>query len=102
MVINASLSDTISSANIPNNRLVPHSSSTQYYVAAVLSDNEYNHNEPFVLGNESITEFEGSSYVNAPITIGDYRYFVRAYTIGPVSQFILYSRKIDLTYLLKN
>ena len=92
----------MSSANIPNDQLVPHSSSTQYYVAAVLLQSEYNYNESFVLGNESITEFEGISYVNAPITIGDYRYFVRAYTIGPVSQFILYSRKIDLTYLLKN
>ena len=79
----------MSSANIPNNRLGPHSSSAQYYIAAVLSRSEYNYNESFVLGNESITEFEDVSYVNAPITIGEYRYFVRAYTIGPVSQFIL-------------
>ena len=78
----------MSSANIPNNQLVPHSSSTQYYVAAVLLGSEYNHNEPFVLGNESITEFENVAYVNAPITLGEYRYFVRAFTVGPVSQFI--------------
>ena len=89
VVINASLSNTVSSANIPNDRLVPHSSSTQYYVAAVLLQSEYNYNESFVLGNESMTVFEGVSYVNAPITIGEYRYFVRAYTVGPVSQFIL-------------
>ena len=88
MVINASLSDTISSANIPNNLLAPHSSSTHYYCAAVLLGSEYNHIEPFVLGNESLTEFEGVSYVNAPITLGEYRYFVRAFTVGPVSQFI--------------
>ena len=76
--------------NIPNDdQLGPHSSSALYYVAAVLLESEYNHNEPFVLGNESMTEFESVPYVNAPITLGEYRYFVRAFTIGPVSQFIL-------------
>ena len=85
VVINASLSHTVSSANIPNNRLGPHSSSARYYIAALLLQSEYNHNQPFVLGNESMTEFEGVPYVNAPITIGEYRYFVRAYTVGPVS-----------------
>ena len=76
--------------NILNDdRLGPYSSSARYYVAAVLLGREYNHNEPFVLGNGSMTEFESVSYLNAPITIGEYRYFVRAFTIGPVSQFIL-------------
>ena len=47
---------------------------------------------PFVLGNKSRTTFEGIEYINAPITLGTYRYFVRAYTIGPVSQFIIASQ----------
>ena len=85
VVINASLSNTISSANILNNQLVPHRSSALYYIAAVVLGSEYNHNEPFVLGNESTTEFESVPYVNAPITLGEYCYFVRAYAVGPVS-----------------
>ena len=87
MVINATIADTPSAASIDNNQLRPHSTSSQYYVAAVLLRSEYNPNVPFILGNGENTIFEGIRYENVPITIGIYRYFVRAYTIGPVSQF---------------
>ena len=71
-----------------NSNLGPHGSFSRYYVVAVIKKDEYNHDEPFVLGNESRTTFEGITYINVPITLGTYRYFVRAYTIGPVSQFM--------------
>ena len=88
MVINVTIGDILSPSSVNNNDLVPHSSSSQSYVAAVILSDNYNHDEPFVLGNESRTMFEGIEYVNAPITLGTYRYFVRAYTVGPVSQFM--------------
>ena len=44
--------NTISFTNILNdNWLASHSCSSLYYIAAVISVSEYNHNEPFVLGH---------------------------------------------------
>ena len=88
VVINATITDTPSVELVENDDLGPHSSYSRYYVAAVILSDNYNHDEPFVLGNESKTVFEGVEFTNAPITLGTYRYFVRAYTVGPVSQFM--------------
>ena len=87
MIINATVRDIPSTALVDNDQLGPHSPSSQYYVAAVLYQNEYSPNVPFILGNGSNTLHGSTIYENVPITIGTYRYFVRAYTIGPVSQF---------------
>ena len=81
------MSDIPSTALVDNDRLGPHSPSSQYYVAAVLYRNEYSPDVSFILGNGRITTRGSTIYENVPITIGTYRYFVRAYTIGPVSQF---------------
>ena len=85
MIINASVGDIQSTRLVQDDQLGPHSPSSPYYVAAVLDTNEYAPDVPFVLGNGVTTVFEGRSYVNVPITIGTYRYFVRAYTVAPVS-----------------
>ena len=88
MVINATVSDTPSALSIDNSALGPHNIiSNLYYVAAVKRHNEYNPDAPYILGNGENTTFDGIEYENVPITLGKYRYFVRAYTIGPVSQF---------------
>ena len=81
------MSDIPSTALVDNDQLGPYSPSSQYYVAAVLNRNEYNPNVPYILGNGSNSLHGYTIYENVPITIGTYRYFVRAYTIGPVSQF---------------
>ena len=86
MVINATLRDTPSALFIDNSALGPHDSTSDYYVAAVKLRNEYNPDAPYILGNGENITFEGIRYENVPITLGKYRYFVRAYTIGPVSQ----------------
>ena len=87
MVINATVSDTPSASSIDNSALGPHDSTSSFYVAAVKLHNEYNPNVPYILGNGENTTFGGIIYENVPITLGKYRYFVRAYTIGPVSKF---------------
>ena len=87
MVINATISDTPSASSIDNSALGPHDSTSDYYVAAVISHDEYKPNVPYILGAGECTTFEAITYENVPITLGTYRYFVRAYTIGPVSQF---------------
>ena len=88
-MINVTESDIVSVANIDD--LFPHGTPRPYYVAAVLKD-EYDPTKPFVLGDGKNTTFEGISYINVPISLGTYRYFVRAYTIGPVS-LMLYGKK---------
>ena len=86
MVINATVSDTPSASSIDNSALGRHGSlSDLYYVAAVKSRNEYNPDVPYILGTGECTTFEAITYGNVPITLGTYRYFVRAYTFGPVS-----------------
>ena len=85
MIVNASLTNMQSTTSVKDDQLGPHSPSSPYYVAAVLTPNEYDPGVPFVLGDGATTVFEGRSYENVPITIGTYRYFVRAYTIAPVS-----------------
>ena len=83
MVINATVRDTPSTALVENEG--PHSPTSPYYVAAVLYPNEYDPDAPFVLGDGEITTFGRMTYRNVPITLGTYRYFVRAYTVAPVS-----------------
>ena len=87
VVINATISDTPSALSIDNSALGPHDSTSEYYVAAVKQRNQYDPDVPYTLGNGENTTFEDTRYENVPITLGKYRYFVRAYTIGPVSQF---------------
>ena len=86
VVINATVSDTPSASSVDNSALGRHGSlSDLYYVAGVKSRNEYNPDIPYILGDGECTTFEVITYENVPITLGTYRYFVRAYTIGPVS-----------------
>jgi len=92
-VINATKSDIFSTTNIEEEDLGPHAISKEYYVAAVLSSAEYDPASPFVLGDGKNTIFDGILYTNVPISLGTYRYFVRAYTIGPVSLILLYRKK---------
>ena len=87
VIINATVRDTPSTALVEIDQLGPHSPSRPYYVAAVLyPDDDYNPDIPFILGNGRNTTRGSTRYENVPITVGTYRYFVRAYTIGPVSQ----------------
>ena len=85
MIINVTVNDMLSAVSVENDMLRPHNSSRSYYVAAVLRPNEYRPAMPFVLGNSRNTSFDGIRYQNVPLTLGTYRYFVRAVTIGPVS-----------------
>ena len=88
MIINASVANIQSTILVEDDdQLGPYSPSSPYYVAAVLTPNEYAPDVPYELGNGATTVFEGIRYENVPITIGTYRYFVRAYTVAPVSQF---------------
>ena len=87
MVINVTSNNGPSASSIDNSALGPHGSTPDYYVAAVKPRNKYNASVPYTLGNGENTTFEGITYKNVPITLGEYRYFVRAYTIGPVSKF---------------
>ena len=75
----------LSAASVEDDTLYPHSPSSLYYVAAVLRPNNYHPDVPFMLGTKTNTTFEGIRYENVPLTLGTYRYFVRAFTIGPVS-----------------
>ena len=86
VVINATLGDILSITLVDNNELGPHRPFSSYYVAAVISQDNYNPDEPFILGDGTNTTFDNTRYQNVPITLGIYRYFVRAYTIGPVSK----------------
>ena len=92
-IINATVQDTLSAVLLEDDMLHPHNSSRPYYVAAVLRPNEYRPAMPFVLGNSRNTSFEGIRYQNVPLTLGTYRYFVRAFTIGPVSPY-----KLSISY----
>ena len=85
MIINATSQDTPSAALVENNALRPYNPLSLYYVTAVLRQSDYNPNEPFVLGDNISTSFDEIRYQNVPLTLGTYRYFVRAVTIGPVS-----------------
>ena len=86
MVINASESDNKLPDSISDDDLRPHNGPGPYYVAAVLLRNKYNPGKPYQLGSGNTTTFEGVTYRDVPLTVGMYRYFVRAYTIGPVCQ----------------
>jgi len=92
VVINATKSDIFSTTNIEEKDLGPHATSKEYYVAAVLLSREYDPARPFVLGDGKNTIFNDITYTNVPISLGIYRYFVRAYTIKPVS-LLLYNKK---------
>ena len=87
VIINATMRDIQSTALVEDDQLGPHSPTSPYYVAAVLDKTKYDPDVPFVLGNGAISIFEGIRYENVPITIGTYRYFVRAYTDASVSHF---------------
>jgi len=84
VVINSSVTDNISPDSIGDDQLGPHSGPASYYVAAVLLPDQYKPNEPYQLGSGNTTTFNGTEYRNVPLTVAAYRYFVRAYTIGPV------------------
>ena len=87
MVINVTSNNEPPPSSIDNSALGPHDSTSSFYVAAVKSHDEYDPDVPYILGNGENTTFEDIRYENVPITLGKYRYFVRAYTVGPVSQF---------------
>ena len=93
MIINATLQDTLSAALVEDDMLRPHDPSRLYYVAAVLRPNNYCPAMPFMLGTKTSTSFERIRYQNVPLTLGTYRYFVRAFTIGPVSPY-----KLSISY----
>ena len=87
MVINVTKDfDAVTAENVDDDELKPYGVPNQYYVAAVVQRGDYDANVPYILGDGSNTTFDGIRYTNAPIRLGTYRYFVRAYTIGPVSQ----------------
>lgn len=71
--------------NLHNDQLKPYSRPEFVYVAAVLTSDEYDPSQPYTLGSFTSTFFEGLTYINTPLTVGQYHCFVRAFTIGPVS-----------------
>jgi len=86
VIINATIRDTLSAVSVQDDALRdPYNPLDSYYVTAVLRENEYNPDAPFVLGDNTNTSFNEITYQNVPLTLGIYRYFVRAVTIGPVS-----------------
>ena len=93
VIINATVQDTPSAVLVEDDTLHPHDPSSRYYVAAVLRPNDYHPDMPFMLGTKTNTSFEGIRYQNVPLTLGTYRYFVRAVTIGPVSPY-----KLSISY----
>ena len=87
VVINASESNNLLPDSIEDDDLRPHSGPGDQYVAAVLLPNQYGGS--YQLSSNGTTVFEGVTYTDVPLTVGEYRYFVRAYTIGPVC-FVVY------------
>ena len=86
MIINATSEDTLSAMLVEDNALRrSYNPLNPYYVTAVLQENDYSPDAPFVLGDNRSTSFDDITYRNVPLTLGTYRYFVRAVTIGPVS-----------------
>ena len=82
VVINASESNNLSPDSIGDDELGPHNGPGDHYVAAVLLPDQYG--SYYQLSSNRTTVFEGVTYTDVPLTVGEYRYFVRAYTIGPV------------------
>ena len=84
VVINASITDNELPDSISDDELAPHNGHRPYYVAAVLLPDQYKPDSPYQLSSDRVTIFDGIVYRDVPLTVGEYRYFVRTYTIGPV------------------
>jgi len=74
----------ISPDSIGDDQLVPYNGPGPYYVTAVILADQYDPSNSYQLGTRSVTIFEGKGYKNVPLLAGSYRYFIRAFTIGPV------------------
>ena len=85
VLMNVTENPPVSLDTIANDELKPHSASRFIYIAAVLTSDEYDPSQSYTLGSFTSTFFEGITYINTPLTVGLYRCFVCAFTIGPVS-----------------
>ena len=83
--MNVTETSSIPPETLNDDQLKPHKGPQFVHVAAVLTSNEYDPSEPYTLGSFISTFFEGTTYINIPLTVGKYHCFVRAFTIGPVS-----------------
>ena len=71
---------------VNDDQMKPYSGPKSFvYVAAVLTSDEYDPSQPYTVGSFTSSFFEGVTYLNTPLTIGQYHCFVRAFTVGPVS-----------------
>ena len=84
MVINATETPNQSPDSIGDDDLRPYNGPGPHYVAAVILADDYDPSSPYQLSSNTTTTFDGITYKDVPLTVGKYRYFVRAYTIGPV------------------
>ena len=86
VVMNVTGTSPMSPGAISDDKLKPYSGPKLLYVAAVLTSDDYNASQSYTLGSfTSATEFKNITFLNTPLTIGVYRCFVRAFTVGPVS-----------------
>ena len=99
VVINATVTDNQVPDSIRDDQLRPYNGPGQHYVAAVLLPDQYNPVNPYQLSSNRTTMFEGVTYKNVPLPVGLYRYFVRAYTIGPVCC-VMYCSQLILCTLI--
>ena len=84
VVINATQIPNQSPDSIGDNDLRPYNGPGPHYVAAVILADDYDPSSPYQLSSDRVNYFEGAIYRDVPLTVGEYHYFVRAYTIGPV------------------
>ena len=83
--MNVTEDSSVSPGAISDGELEPYRGPKFLYVAAVLTSDDYNASS-YTLGSfTSVTEFKNLTFLNTPLTIGVYRCFVRAFTVGPVS-----------------
>ena len=83
--MNVTETSSVPPETLNDDQLKPHRGPAFVHVAAVLTSSKYDPSEPYTLGSYISTFFEGTTYINTPLTVGKYHCFVRAFTIGPVS-----------------
>ena len=86
VMMNVTERSTVPPDTVSDDQLKPYSGFESFvYAAAVLTSDEYDPSQPYTLGSFTSTFFEGVTYVDTPLTVGQYHCFVRAFPIQPVS-----------------
>ena len=88
VVVNVTDGNNVSPDSIGDDDLTPYSGPGPHYVAAVILADDYDPSSPYQLGTRGLSIFEGKGYRNVPLFAGSYRYFIRAFTVGPVCDYV--------------